>query len=198
MITSQQISLLSELRQTPIPKATLIEMEATLQHRIHSMILNAFNKSGLSQKELATRLGWDESRISRLLRSASNLTLATVSALLAATGVDLDDHTYTSFDVLEERLRTPNHLPSRERHELLAEVIELLVGAKMIRDELVSSRNESRLPSIPLERSGRNKVLEFPRPPASNAKVASPFYRGASQGGENQNISFDGEQRYAG
>ena len=56
MITSQQISLLSELRQTPIPKATLIEMEATLQHRIHSMILNAFNKSGLSQKELATRL----------------------------------------------------------------------------------------------------------------------------------------------
>src|SRR5580704_15940629 len=122
MITSQQISLLSELRQTPIPKATLIEMEATLQHRIHSMILNAFNKSGLSQKELATRLGWDESRISRLLGSASNLTLATVSALLAATGVDLDDPTYTSFDVLEERLRTPNHLPSRERHELLAEV----------------------------------------------------------------------------
>ena len=111
MITSQQTSLLYELRQIPIPEATLVELESRLQHRIHSMILDAFNKSGLSQKELTDRLGWNPARISRIVASASNLTLSTISALLAAIGVDLDDPSYTSFDELERRLKAPT--PSR-------------------------------------------------------------------------------------
>ena len=104
MITSEQTSLLYELRRKPIPTATLIELEARLQHRIHSMVLDAFNRSGLSQKELAERLGWDNARVSRCLASSSNFTIKTVSALLAAIGVDLDDPTYTSFDELQRRL----------------------------------------------------------------------------------------------
>ena len=111
MITSEQSSLLSELQQTPIPAATLIELEARLQHRIHSMVLDAFNESGLSQRELADRLGWDEARVSRLLATSSNCTLKTISALLAAIGVDLDDPSYTSFDELEGRLEA--HAPRR-------------------------------------------------------------------------------------
>ncbi len=104
MITSEQTSLLSELRQIPIPEATFAELEARLQHRIHSMVLDAFNKSGLTQKELADRLGWDEARVSRCLGASSNWTLKTISALLAAIGVDLDDPGYTSFEELERRL----------------------------------------------------------------------------------------------
>ena len=108
MITSEQTSLLSEIRQTPIPKPVLFEMESRLKHRVHSMMLNAFNQSGLSNKELAARLGWDEARVSRCLGMAGNLTLKTISALLTAIGVDLDDPTCTSFDELERRLNTEN------------------------------------------------------------------------------------------
>jgi transcriptional regulator with XRE-family HTH domain len=107
MITSEQTLLLSELRQKPIPEAILIELEARLQHRIHSMVLDAFNESGLSQKELAERLGWDTARVSRCLGTSSNWTLKTVSALLAAIGVDLDNPSYTSIAELERRLRGP-------------------------------------------------------------------------------------------
>ena len=46
MITSEQSSLLSELRSIPIPAPTLEEFLARLKHRIHSMILDAFKKSG--------------------------------------------------------------------------------------------------------------------------------------------------------
>ncbi len=105
MITSQQSSLLYELRQKPIPEATLIELEARLQHRIHAMILDAFNESGLSQLELAERLGWDPARVSRCLGASSNWTLKTINSLMAAIGVDLDDPSYTSFEELERRLK---------------------------------------------------------------------------------------------
>src|ERR1700687_5095386 len=100
MITAQQSSLLNELRQKPIPAATFVELEARLKHRMHSLVLDAFNKSALSQKELAERLGWDEARVSRCLGASSNWTLKTISALLAAIGVDLDDLSYTSFTEL--------------------------------------------------------------------------------------------------
>src|SRR5277367_1949063 len=97
-------SLLFELCQKPIPRATLAELGFRLEKRIHSMILDAFNRSGLSQKELAERLGWDTARVSRCLGFAGNLTIETISALLAAIGVDLDDPSYTTFDELEREL----------------------------------------------------------------------------------------------
>jgi transcriptional regulator with XRE-family HTH domain len=105
MITSAQTSLLSGLRQTPIPKATLIELLARLENRVHSMLLESFNKSGLSQKQIAERLGWDEGRVSRCLGGSGNWTLKTINALMAAIGIDLDDPTYTTFEELERRLR---------------------------------------------------------------------------------------------
>ena len=105
MTTSAQNSLLSELRQKPIPEATLVELEARLQNRMHSMVLEAFNESGLSQKDLAERLGWDNARVSRCLGGSGNWTIKTISALLAAIGVDLDDPSYTSISELERRLK---------------------------------------------------------------------------------------------
>jgi hypothetical protein len=132
MITSQQTSLLSELRQKPIPEATFIEFEARLQHRIHSMVLDAFNKSGLSQKELADRLGWDTARVSRCLGTSSNWTLRTISALLAAIGVDLDDPSYTSFDALERRLNAQTSAaarPIKRQNRPVAGATATFVGA---------------------------------------------------------------------
>jgi len=102
------------------------------------MVLDAFNKSGLSQKELVERLGWDAARVSRCLAASSNWTIRTISALLAAIGVDLDDPSYTSFDELERRLtahmpassaRRPVHKQSRA--ELLATIqLELALEAR--------------------------------------------------------------------
>jgi hypothetical protein len=129
MITLQQTSLLSELRQKPIPEATLIELEARLQHRIHSMVLDAFNESGLSQKELADRLGWDTARVSRCLGTSGNWTLKTISALLAAIRVDLDDPSYTSFDELEQRLQRPAKLERKFSGESHRETVVTFAGA---------------------------------------------------------------------
>ncbi len=137
MITSEQTSLLSELKQKPIPAATLIELEARLQHRIHSLVLDAFNESDLSQTELAERLGWDNARVSRCLASSSNFTIKTISALLAAIGVDLDDPSYTSFDELEKRLRVHRSLSAarpvnkQNRRESAATIqLELALAAR--------------------------------------------------------------------
>jgi hypothetical protein len=105
MITSRQSLLLSELRQKPIPEAVLVELLARLQSRIHSMILEAFNRSGLTQTELAERLAWDPARVSRCLGGSSNWTLKTINALMAAIGIDLDDPAYTWFSELERRLQ---------------------------------------------------------------------------------------------
>lgn len=133
MITSEQTSLLSEIRRTPIPDPVLFEMESRLKHRVHSMMLKAFNQSGLSRKELAARLDWDEARVSRCLGMPSNLTLKTISALLTAIGVDIDDPTYTSFDELESRLNTD------QAHELVPIVREWSVSKETIEKGVISN-----------------------------------------------------------
>jgi transcriptional regulator with XRE-family HTH domain len=171
MTTSQQTSLLYEIRQKPIPKPTLVELEARFQHRVHSMILDAFNKSGLSQKELAERLDWDESRISRLLSSASNLTLATISALLAAIGVDLDDPSYTSFDELERRLKAsdikviggPSPKMPIDLNNPFSAISNLIA--------------EYQTPSIQIELSGMVKGSEIISPSVGEKVVSVPMYR---------------------
>ena len=188
MITSQQMSLLDELRQVPIPRPTLIELEATLQHRIHSMLLEAFGKSGLSQKQLADRLGWDESRVSKLLGSAHNLTLKTISALLAAIGVDLDDPSYTSFDELERRLRSPARVVKRS--DIVGSFAKISVDLNNRFSVQVSTHlaAESQMPSIPVAPSGRTNNLEIIPPTPRENVVSLDAYR-AKQLGENPPVA---------
>jgi transcriptional regulator with XRE-family HTH domain len=174
MITSEQDSLLYELRQKPISEATLVELESRLEHRIHSMVLDAFNASGISQKELADRLGWDTGRVSRVLGSSSNLTLRTISALLAAIGVDLDDPSYTSFDELEQRLRMHAASPAVTRqnkklHREFLERVQLELGltqrqcsganSVIIPDAAVGAVTETMQPKI-----HGAKIFPFPLP----------------------------------
>src|SRR5260221_1460964 len=172
MITSEQNLLLYELRQKPIPAPMLIELEARLQHRIHSMVLDAFNESGLSQKELTARLGWDTARVSRCLASSSNWTLKTISALLAAIGVDLDDPSYTSFDELERRLRAhaspsaaARPIKKQNRGESVAAIqLQLALAARQCSGATVTS-----IAALPV--GAVSDLAETVRPKTQGAKV---------------------------
>lgn len=48
--------------------------------------------SGMTQKELADKLGWKASRVSKVLHGASNLTLKTMFQVCEALGIDFDVH----------------------------------------------------------------------------------------------------------
>lgn len=49
-------------------------------------------RSGITQKELAEKLGWKPSRVSKVLHGASNLTLKTLFQVCEALGIDFDIH----------------------------------------------------------------------------------------------------------
>jgi transcriptional regulator with XRE-family HTH domain len=110
MTISHGPSVLSEINdETPIPTKTLRYFRRLLQNRFHEMILEAFieqeQKEGLTQKQLAARIGRDAAIVNRWLNTASNYEIDTISDLLLGLKLDLDDPSYTSFDELERRLR---------------------------------------------------------------------------------------------
>lgn len=51
-------------------------------------LAEAFAKTGMSQQELADRLGWKKSRVSKVLHGASNLTLKTLFQICESMGGD--------------------------------------------------------------------------------------------------------------
>lgn len=53
-------------------------------------LTNAFLQSGMTQQELADKLGWRPSRVSKVLHGASNLTLKTLFQVCRAMGMDFD------------------------------------------------------------------------------------------------------------
>lgn len=55
-------------------------------------LANAVALSGMTQKELADKLGWKTSRMSKVLHGASNLTLKTMFQVCEALGIDFDVH----------------------------------------------------------------------------------------------------------
>ena len=55
-------------------------------------LANAVSESGMTQKELADKLGWKTSRMSKVLHGASNLTLKTMFQVCEALDIDFDVH----------------------------------------------------------------------------------------------------------
>lgn len=55
-------------------------------------LANAVAASGMTQKELADKLGWKTSRMSKVLHGASNLTLKTLVQVSEALDIDFDIH----------------------------------------------------------------------------------------------------------
>ena len=109
MITSQQMSLLSDLTEKPIPESTLAYFRARLQNRLHALVLEAFIKQSeekqLTQIELAERIGRAPEQVNRWLGAAGNWTLDTISDLMVGIGIDLDDPSYTPIVDLVDELR---------------------------------------------------------------------------------------------
>jgi hypothetical protein len=68
----------------PIPAAQLGFVGRKLRNDLHHLVLDAFQKSGLTQAELADRLGADKSLVCRQLGAPGNWTIDTVAKMLFA------------------------------------------------------------------------------------------------------------------
>jgi hypothetical protein len=85
-MTTSQISSLSEpVGTNKVPRGTLAYFRARLKHRVYSLVLKEFKKSGLTQADLARRLGKEPAQVCRMLSGPGNLTLDSVSDLLFST-----------------------------------------------------------------------------------------------------------------
>lgn len=72
-------------------------------------------QSGMTQKELANKLGWKTSRVSKVLHGASNLTLKTLFQVCEALDIDFDIH-FGGKHYLNEQVEVIN----RKHHEVEA------------------------------------------------------------------------------
>jgi hypothetical protein len=80
-------TVLSEpLGDEEIAIGTLAYFRSRLKRRFYDLIIETFEKSGLTQVSLAKRLGLGPDRICRVLGGPGNLTLETVSDILFAMG----------------------------------------------------------------------------------------------------------------
>ena len=106
MSTSQTTTLSEPVGTNKVPRGTLAYFRARLKQRIYSIVIREFKNSGLSQADLARRLGKEPAQLCRILSGPGNLTLDTVSDMLFSTsGAELD------LDVAYP-LRRANQVPS--------------------------------------------------------------------------------------
>ena len=78
--------LMNEIRSTISPEIKMqMEMLVAIANRIYEIL----NAKGMSQKDLALRLGKTETEVSRWLSGTHNLTLATICKISAALGEDV-------------------------------------------------------------------------------------------------------------
>ncbi len=84
MNTSPTSSLCKPSGADPIPLGTLGYFRARNRHRLHSLVIKEFQNSGLSQADLARRLGKGADLVCRWLGAPGNWTLDTVSDFLFA------------------------------------------------------------------------------------------------------------------
>ena len=84
MTTSQTTSLCEPRGTDRVPVGTLGYFRARNRHRIYSLVLDEFQRSGLSQADLARRLGKKPELVCRLLASPANWRLDTTSDYLFA------------------------------------------------------------------------------------------------------------------
>jgi hypothetical protein len=80
---SQQMFFLNKpIADEKIAPAELSYSSARLRLQLHDLILSAFAREGISQKDLAVRLNKNQAQISRLLGAPGNWTIETAAHLL--------------------------------------------------------------------------------------------------------------------
>ena len=78
--------IMDEIRGTISPEMKLqMEMSVAIANRIYDVL----EEKGMSQKDLAHRLGKTETEVSRWLSGTHNLTLATICKISSALGTDV-------------------------------------------------------------------------------------------------------------
>jgi hypothetical protein len=77
-------SLSSPRQGERVPPGTLTYFEVINRQVLWELITDEFEKSGISQAELARRLNWDPARVCTILGAPANYTADTVSAVLFA------------------------------------------------------------------------------------------------------------------
>lgn len=84
MTISQIISLSKPSDSSLVPKGTFGYFRSRNKHRLYSLVIAEFKRSGLSQADLARRLGKRPDVVCRWLAGPTNWTIDTVSDLLFA------------------------------------------------------------------------------------------------------------------
>ena len=78
--------IMDEIRSTISPEMKLqMEMSVAIANRIYEIL----ESKGMTQKELAQRLGKTETEVSRWLSGTHNMTLSTVCKISAALGKEI-------------------------------------------------------------------------------------------------------------
>lgn len=85
MRTSRSMWLREPSGISRVPESTLAYFRTRNRHRMYSLVIGEFKRSGISQADLARRLGKGTDIVCRWLRSPGNWTLDTLSDLLFAT-----------------------------------------------------------------------------------------------------------------
>jgi hypothetical protein len=68
----------------PVPGVQMAFVTSKLRNDLHDLVLRAFIDSGVTQADLARRMGMDPGRLSRLLGGPGNWTIDTAARLLFA------------------------------------------------------------------------------------------------------------------
>jgi len=98
-----------------IPPSNLGYFRARNKNRVYEIVITEFENSGLTQAELAIRLGKGRDRVCRLLGAPGNWTLDTVSDLLfAISGAELDYSISKPFETAQRNQRTPEWLTEHQ------------------------------------------------------------------------------------
>lgn len=91
MISYQTTTLSPPKSDEKVPNSTLSYFRSRNRHRLYSLVIKEFKKSGLSQAALARRLGKKPDIVCRWLSSPSNWQIDTISDLLfAISGAEAD------------------------------------------------------------------------------------------------------------
>jgi transcriptional regulator with XRE-family HTH domain len=100
MTTSRSRSFLSNVvKAETISETAFVYFRGKLQNDIHVLILTAFLRSGLSQKELAQRTGKSTSVVNRWIGATGNWELSSIAELLAGMNAQLK----VSLDFFDEK-----------------------------------------------------------------------------------------------
>jgi transposase len=84
MTTSRSQSFLADVAKAEIiPETAFVYFRGNLQNDVHVLILEAFLRSGLSQKELAARIGKQTSVVNRWIGATGNWELNSIADFLA-------------------------------------------------------------------------------------------------------------------